>query len=338
MRYKVVRTSTIQLEFDNTSFREIGAEVSLVPCQTEADIVAAAQDADAVIAALTRQPFSRKVLERLTKCRMVITPSIGYDYIDVKAATELGICVANVPDYCIEEVADHAMAMLLACARKLLPLNQAVRDGKWDSVMRPKIMEMWKNIPRLRGKTLGLIAFGNIARSLVPKAQAFGMKVISYDPYASAELAGGLGVELVDLDSLLRQSDFVSVHAPLNDSTSRMLGIEQFKQMKPTAYIINAARGAIINEADLCTALASGYIAGAGLDVTDPEPITPDSPLLRMDNVIITAHSAASSDESLAELRARPGVEVLKVLQGEWPRGLVNPKVKEAFATKWRKA
>ena len=336
MKYKVVRTSPFQLEFDEGDFKKLDAQVVLQPCDSEDDIIAAAQDADAVIAVLTRQKFSRRVLEKLTHCRMIVTPSIGYDGIDVAAATELGICVVNVPDYGLEEVSDHAMALLLSCARKIVALDRAVKEGKWDTVMRPQIAKMWQGIPRLRGKTLGLVGFGGIARTMAPKAQSFGIRVIAYDPFVTAGVAEGLGVKLVDLDTLLRESDFVSVHAILNEDTRHMLGLKQFRQMKKGAYLINAGRGAIVNEPELCAALREGCIAGAGLDVTDPEPPAPDNPLLQMDNVIITAHSAGSSDEAFVVLRSRPTEEVLRVLRGEFPRGLVNVKVKETYARKWQ--
>jgi len=256
----------------------------------------------------------------------------------VDAATERGICVTNVPDYCLEEVSDHTMALLLACARKLLPQDKAVREGKWDTLERPRIRyDIWPPMFRVRGQTLGLIGFGNVARALVPKAQGFGLRVIACSPHVGDDVVAGLGVEPVDLDRLLRESDYVSVHTALNAGTTHILGLEQFRQMKRTAYLINTARGGLIDEGALYTALSEGYIAAAGLDVMELEPPPSDNPLFKLDNVVFTAHSAHYSDASALELRRRPVEEVVRALRGELPYNLVNPEVKEKFLQRWGK-
>lgn len=321
---------------DEGVFREVGADFVRRNCETEEELVATAHDADAIITLSTAQPFPRRVIEKLTRCRIIASIGIGYEGVDVAAATEHAILVANVPDYCLEEVSDHTMALLLACARKLLRLDRAVKGGKWDTVERPRIrFDIWPPMSRLKGQTLGLIGFGKIPRALVPKAQGFGLRVISYDPYVSREVAEGLRVELVALDRLLGEADFISVHTPLNPETWHLLGREQLKKMKPTAYVINTARGGIIDEKALYTALREGLIAGAGLDVLDPEPPRPDNPLFKLDNVIISGHSAHYSDAAMAELRRRPEQEVIRVLKGQWPVGLVNPEAKKGFIAKW---
>ncbi|HJX70126.1 MAG TPA: C-terminal binding protein, partial [Dehalococcoidia bacterium] len=284
---------------DEKVLTDIGAQFAKIPCHSEEELIATAQDADAIITIPMNQLFPRRVIERLNKCRIISSPGIGYEGIDLAAATERGICVTNVPDYCLEEVSDHAMALLLACARKLFRLDKAVKEGKWDSLEKPQIRnKIWPPMFRIRGQTVGLIGFGRIPRALVPKAKGFGLRVIAHDPYAPPGIAEELGVELVDLDRLLRESDYVSVHAALTAETKHMLGLEQFKKMKPTAYLINAARGPLIDETALYTALSEGYIAGAGLDVMDPEPPSLDNPLFKLDNVIFTAHSAHYSELS----------------------------------------
>jgi D-3-phosphoglycerate dehydrogenase len=338
MDFKVVMT----VEFpgippDEDIFRLQGAKFSKIPCRSEEEIIAAAHDADAIITIATVQSFPRKVIEKLDRCRIISSIGIGYEGIEVGAATDHGIMVVNTPDYCLEEVSDHAMALILACARKLLPQDQAVRAGKWNSLERPDIrFKIWPPMSRLKGQTLGLIGFGRIPRTLVPKAKGFGLKIMAYDPYVSTNIAKDLEVELVDLTYLLQHSDFISIHAALTPETKHMLGLEQFKQMKPTAYLINTARGGIIDEQALYQALSQGYIAGAGLDVLDPEPPPHDNPLFKLSNVIITAHAAHYSDQSVLELRRRPVEEIIRVLKGEWPLGLVNPEVKEAYLRKWK--
>lgn len=334
--YKVVfigKMDLPQLPIDKEQYQRLGAQfVKKVPCSTEEEIVAVAGDADAVIC--LRCPFSRRVIEKLSRCRLISVPSAGYEWVDVGAATEQGICVSNVPNP--DEVSDHAMALLLACARKVTRLNDAVKKGWWDSLEKPRIMQFLPPINRLRGQCLGIIGLGRIGRALVPKAQAFGLKVIAYDPYVAPGEAEKLGVRLVELDELLSESDFISIHTLLNRQTYHLLGEKQFKRMKPSAYLINAARGAIIDEAALCDALSRGFIAGAALDVMDPEPPAPDNPLLKMDNVIITAHTAYYSQQAIAQALRQTEEEIFRVLQGEWPLNLVNPEVKEKFKTKWQ--
>ncbi|MFH1624811.1 MAG: C-terminal binding protein [Pseudomonadota bacterium] len=337
MGFKAVLTISFSypgLPHDEEAYSERGIDFVKAPCNTEQEIIAAASDADAVLTVL--QPFGRKVIEKLTRCKLIHCIGIGYDGIDVKAATEYGICVSTPADYCLEEVSDHTMALILACSRKIVRLDKAVRLGKWDSAEKREIRtELWPPMFRLRGQTLGLIGFGNIPRTLVHKGKGFGMRVVAFDPYVAPEIGVEYGVELVELDYLLRTSDYVSCHAALIPETQHLLGLEEFRKMRSTAYLINTARGGIIDEKALCTALSRGYIAGAGLDVLEIEMVAADHPLLEFDNVILTPHSAHYSEYSALEIRRRPFEEMARVIDGKWPRCLLNPEVKEKFVLRW---
>jgi len=325
-------------------FKQAGVEVELVKnfCSLEAtedEIIAAVGDADAVITQTTFQPFPRRVLASLSNCKFIISVGIGYDKLDVDAATELGILSANVPDFCLEEVSDHTMALILACTRRVVQLNEIARRGDWKPQPDPYLRsEVWPKMSRLRGQTLGLIGFGRIAQALVPKAKGFGLRIIAYDPYIALDILQEFGVEQVNLDQLLTQSDIVSVHVPPTSETERLLGLEQLKKMKSTACLINTARGAVVDYEALYTALSQGHISAAAVDVTEPEPLPTDSPLLKLDNFIVTDHSAHASPSSFAERPPRPGEEVIRVVKGEWPIGLLNPQVKEKYRRKWARA
>jgi D-3-phosphoglycerate dehydrogenase len=325
-------------------FKHAGVEVELIkkidPIPlTEDQIITAVGDANAAIAGTTVQPFSKRVLATLRNCRFVMSIGIGYDNLDVDAATELGILVANIPDYCLEEVSDHAMALILACTRRVVQLDGIVKRGGWKSQAEPYIQgEIWPKLSRLRGQTLGLVGLGRIARALVPKAKGFGLKIIAYDPCIAIDVFRELEVEKVKLDQLLTRSDIVSVHVPLIPETMHLLGLEQLKKMKPTACLINTARGAVVDHEALYLALSQGYISAAALDVTDPEPLPTDSPLLKLDNSIITAHCGGISPLSFDEMLRRPGEEIIRVVRGEWPVGLLNPQVKARYYKRWGRA
>jgi D-3-phosphoglycerate dehydrogenase len=319
---------------DEAAYRAKGIELVKIPCRNEDDIIAAASDADAVLTVL--QPFGRKVFERLSRLKLVHNIGIGYEGVDVEAATENGVCVTTPADYCLEEVSDHTMALLLDCARKITRLDKAVRAGQWDNAAKQKIRsEIWPRTYRLKGQILGLIGFGNIPRTLVPKAKGFGMSVIVFDPYVSDTLVESYGVTRADFDYLLENSDFISMHAALTPQTAGILGIDEFRKMKPTAYFINTARGPLVDEQALYTALSEGLIAGAGLDVMETESVPVDHPLLQLDNVIVTAHSAHYSDFSAAELRRRPFEEMSRIIDHQWPLRLLNPRVKEKYTQRW---
>ncbi len=345
MRLKVVDVLGISLGADYEEMaREAGIQMELQQrfCSLDAseeDIIAAVGDADAVVAQTAYQPFSRKVLTSLSNCRFVMSVGSGYERLDVKAATELGLLTANIPDFCLEEVSDHTMALILACTRKITQLNDIVKQGNWRPMPDPLIMnEMWPKMSKLRGKTLGLIGFGRIAQAVVPKAKCFGLRTIAYDPCMTVDMVRTFEVEQASLDGLLAESDIVSVHVPLTSETTHLLALEQLKKMKSTAYLVNTARGPIIDHEALYTALSEGYIAMAAVDVTEPEPLPPDSPLLKLQNFIVTAHCAHAFSASSPGLSRRPGEELIRVARGEWPVGLLNPQAREAYEKKWCRA
>ena len=272
------------------------------------DIVAVAKDADAVL--VTYAKLTRDVLMQLTRCKAIGRFGLGVDNIDLATAKEKGIAVNYVPDYCIREVSDHAMALLLALIRKIPLSNKLVQSGRWEM---PAVVP----IRRIEGTVLGLIGFGHIPRLVAPKAQAFGIKVIAYDPFAKPDVFKAAAVEGVDLDTLLKTSDYVSVHAPLLPGTRGMLNAAAFGKMKKGAYIVNTARGPLIDEPALVAALDSGQVGGAGLDVVAAEPLAKDSPLLGRDNVIVSPHTAFYSIEALDELQTKCATDVARVLSGE---------------------
>ncbi|MFC2069941.1 C-terminal binding protein [Chloroflexota bacterium] len=338
MSFKVVSTCTVDFPVRNIDERikELaGVEFINKPSPTEEDIITAANDADAVI--VSTEPYTKKVITNLKSCRLICTPKMGYDNIDVTAATEAGICVSSVKEASTEEVSDHAMALLLACARRVVGLDKTVRAGEWHVFHGPEMERKWRGIVPIRGQTLGLIGFGRIPHALVPKAKGFGLKILAYDPYVAAEVIQKMEVETVELDYLLKESDFVSVHCALTSENRHMLGAEQFKLMKPTAYIINAARGLLVDEEALFTALIRGEIAGAGLDVVEVEPINMDNPLLKLDNVIFTGHSAHYSDISVEIVRRAPIDAVSSIMSGKWPEGWINPEVESKYVARWGK-
>jgi len=272
------------------------------------DIVAVAREADAVL--VTYAKLTREVLTQFTRCKAIGRFGLGVDNIDLVTAKEKGIAVNYVPDYCIREVSDHAMALLLALIRKIPLSNKLVQNGRWEM---PAVVP----IRRIEGTVLGLVGFGHIPRLVAPKAQTFGIKVIAYDPYAKPEIFRAAGVEGVDFDTLLKTSDYVSMHAPLLPATRGMMNAAAFAKMKKGASIVNTARGPLIDEPALIVALDSGQVGGAGLDVVTAEPLAKDSPLLGRDNVIISPHTAFYSIEALTELQVKCASDVARVLNGE---------------------
>ncbi|HET9715414.1 MAG TPA: C-terminal binding protein [Pseudolabrys sp.] len=272
------------------------------------DILEVARDADAVL--VTYAKLTREILGQLTRCKAIGRFGLGVDNIDLVAAKERGIAVNYVPDYCIREVSDHTMALLLALIRKIPLSNKLVQSGRWEM---PAVVP----IRRIEGTVLGLIGFGHIPRLVAPKAQAFGMKVMAYDPFATSDVFTAARVESVNFDTLLKTSDYVSVHAPLLPATRGMMNAAAFAKMKKGAYIVNTARGPLIDEPALIAALDSGQIGAAGLDVVAAEPLAKDSPLLGRDNVIISPHTAFYSIEALEELQTKCATDVARVLMGE---------------------
>ena len=281
-------------------------------------------------------PLPAKVIDRLSRCRIISRLGTGTDKIDVAAASQKGIIVTNVPTFCTEEQADHTMALLLALARKLPKMSQDMIEGAWARSQRQANLNQ-----RLSGRVLGLVGFGNSARAVARRAKGFGMRVMATRRRLDAppHMAEELGVEMVDLDSLLKQSDYVSLHLPLTAETRHLLDKEALGKMKPHSYLINTSRGAIVDEKALVEVLRQGGLAGAGLDtfehinVHSEVETPPDHPLLSLDNVILTPHVASFSVES-AQAVARNGIEnVVSVLNGHWPRreNIVNRGVTPRF-------
>ncbi|MDQ7842227.1 MAG: C-terminal binding protein [Armatimonadota bacterium] len=316
-QWKVVVTDYVfpSLDIEREVLGAIGAELVALQASREAELVPAVGDADGLLVCYA--PVTRRVIEAARRCRVIARYGIGLDNVDLAAAAERGIVVTNVPDYCVDEVSDHALALLLACARRIVDLHDRVRSGRWDA--RDAVP-----IHRLRGQVLGLVGLGKIPRALAAKAQALGLEVIAADPYVDAETMKRLGVRKVELAELLAESDFVSVHAPLLPETRGLIGEDALRRMKPTAYLINTARGPIVDEQALARALREGWIAGAALDVLATEPPGPDHPLRGLDRVVLTPHVAFYSEESLQELQRKAAEEVARVLTGQPPRYAVS--------------
>jgi D-3-phosphoglycerate dehydrogenase / 2-oxoglutarate reductase len=287
----------------------VDPELRMAKSASADDILAVARDADAILVTYARLPGD--LLRQLTRCKAIGRFGLGVDNIDIPAAAELGITVTYVPDYCMHEVSDHAMALLLALARKIPLSNKLVQAGRWEM---PAVVP----IHRLAGRALGLVGFGNIPRVLAPKAKAFGLRVVTHDPYASQQ-ALAAGVESVSFDRLLEISDFVSIHAPLMPATRGLFNAEVFRKMKTGALLINTARGPLVDEDALVSALDSGRLGGAALDVVAVEPLPKGSRLIGRDNVILTPHTAFYSVEALNELQTKCAADVARVLSGEKP-------------------
>jgi D-3-phosphoglycerate dehydrogenase len=295
----------------------IGADLQLAPQATPDQILKIASGADALL--VTYAKITAEMIGQMSRCRIISRFGIGVDNVDLAAATARRIVVTKVPDYCIDEVSDHALALLLAAARKITLANAQVHAGRWEM---PAVVP----IHRLRGGVLGLAGFGRIPRLVAPKAKAFGLTVIAHDPFVPDETFAREGVERVDFPQLLGRSDFVSIHTPLIPETRGLFGADAFRRMKPTAYLINTARGAIVDEHALAAALDAGRLAGAALDVMPQEPPV-GSPLVGRADVIITPHTSFYSEESLVELQRKAAEEVVAVLTGKTPRNPVNPEV-----------
>jgi D-3-phosphoglycerate dehydrogenase / 2-oxoglutarate reductase len=288
----------------------VDPELRMAKSASADDILAVARDADAVLVTYAKLPGD--LLRQLTRCKAIGRFGLGVDNIDIAAAAELGIAVTYVPDYCMHEVSDHAMALLLALARKIPLSNKLVQAGRWEM---PAVVP----IHRLAGRVLGLVGFGNIPRALAPKAKAFGLRVVTHDPYAPPQTLAAAGVEGVSFDRLLEISDFVSIHAPLMPATRGLFNAEVFGKMKTGALLINTARGPLVDEDALASALDSGRLGGAALDVVAVEPLPKDSKLIGRDNVIVTPHTAFYSVEALNELQSKCAADVARVLSGEKP-------------------
>jgi D-3-phosphoglycerate dehydrogenase len=279
-----------------------------------------AEDCDALLNTYAG-PITADVMARMPDCRLIARYGIGVDTIDLDAATEAGIIVTNNPTYCIEEVAEHTIAMLLAAARKVAFYDRLVRQGRWE-------VPPGKPMFRLAESTIGLVGYGNIARRVANAAAGLQMRVLFSDPFVESGQFETPG-EKVELPELLKESDFVCIHAPLLPQTRHMISAEAFAQMKDTAVLVNCSRGPIVDTDALVKALDKQSIAGCALDTTDPEPLTDDHPLRGRDNVLISPHVAWYSEQAMTGLQAGAPNEVRRVLEGEWPVNVVNKAVKD---------
>lgn len=296
------------------------AELVEVRADTPGEFADGVRYADALLTSWGMR-IDQGIIGALERCVVIGVSSVGVDMVDVEAATAAGIVVTNVPDVFIEEVADHAMMLLLDAARMTTQMAVLARTDWYQG--RPLLSRR----PRLYGQTLGLYGFGNVARCTARRAQSFGLRVIAHDPYVSELELTGLGVEPVGFGELLERSDFVSLHVPHNAETGHALDAAAFVRMKPTAILVNTARGALVDEVALAAALRDGVIAGAALDVLEQEPPAPDNPLLSMPQVLVTPHVASATTRMRPETRRRAGREVAMVLRGRWPMSCVNPTV-----------
>ena len=296
-----------------------GAEVIVAPDGEEGTLIELARDADAIMTCFAL--VTENVVRAAEQCVVIGRFGVGVDNIAVSTATELGIAVTYVPDYCVDEVSDHVMALLNAWNRKIVLFDRSVKEQGWGS------QALTMRMMRLRGKTIGIVGFGRIGQAVAVKARAFGLNILAADPVVPSETVESFGGMLVELPTLLAESDFVSLHAPLTAETRNLIGQAELAAMKPEAFLINAARGPLIDEAALYDALRGGMIAGAGIDVMVDNVPPQDHPLLSLGNIIITPHVAFFSQESTLELEQRAAAEVVSVMQGRMPDNLVNPAV-----------
>jgi D-3-phosphoglycerate dehydrogenase / 2-oxoglutarate reductase len=298
---------------------KLGCEVVSAACKSEEETIAACRDAHAVLN--TSAKITRRVIAELKDAVVICRYGIGVDTVDIPAATERGIVVANVPDFCFDEVADTAMSLILSVPRKVHLLNAAVHKGIWNK-------EAAKPVRKFRGSTLGIYAFGNIGRNVAARAVPFGFRILVHDPYLTPDQVREYPVTLVDFDTLLRESDLLTVHAPLTDETRHKFNEAAFRKMKSSAYFFNLGRGPIHDQRALTRALAEGWIAGAGLDVLEKEPPDPADPILKLDNVVFTPHYASYTEEAYRELQLKTAQNAAAALRGEFPKYVVNPEVK----------
>lgn len=318
-RFKIVITECDHPTHDveMNLVRAAGCDISLFQAKTQEEFIEAAKDADGILSQYFT--ISEELLSHLPRCRAIARYGVGYDNIDVEAATRRGVAIVNVPGYCTDDVATHTVGLLLALFRRIVLTDREVRSGMWST-------QSVLSVTRTAGQTLGIVGLGRIGKSVAKKMHGFDMRIIAYDPYISESY---MDVELTDFDRVLRESDFVSIHCPHNDETHHMFGDREFSLMKTTANLINTARGKIIKEEALIRALREGGIAGAALDVLEKEPPDSGNPVFAMDNVVVSPHTAFYSIQGYEEVKRRAAQTVLDVLEGKRPEDVVNPEVLE---------
>jgi D-3-phosphoglycerate dehydrogenase len=313
---------------DEELIRQNGGSIRYGRAADERERVRLAEGAEVIIVAGAW--MTREFLGALPHLKGVVRLGIGVDTVDLDAATDLGIVVANVPDFCSDEVAEHALGLILAVARKIVLADRKTRLGQWVPGMDAQFLPM----RRLSGQTLGLIGLGKIARSLAGKAQGLGLKVIAYDPYVRT---GAPGIRLMSLEEMLPQADILSLHVPATPETKGIVNARTLALLKPGAILVNTARGPVVDETALAAALASGRLAGAGLDVLQQEPLRLPHPLTEFENVVFTCHYASLSVEAYASLRQQSSEQAVQILHDKFPKNLVNPRVKDLPQCRLRK-
>ena len=319
MGFIVIHTDPLHSDFsaERGELSALGAEFRTARCRTEEEVAAACREANGLIVTYAR--VGRTALAAMPHLRIIVRTGVGYDTLDVPAATERKVMVANVPDYCVSEVADHTLALLLSWWRRIAELDQQVRAKGWGLPAKPVL--------RLEGRTLGILGLGRMGRAVASRARGFGVRVIACDPYVPQEVFAALGIQPARLEELLRASDILTIHAPLTDETRAIICEKTLRLMQPTAVVVNTSRGGLINTDDLMRAIREGWIAGAALDVIEVEPLPLDHPIRSLPRVLLTPHAAWYSEESEPELRRRAARIVVQALRGERPASLLNPEV-----------
>ena len=318
---RIIYLEPYDLEIE--AFAKLGCEFILDDCKTDDELIHRAKNADIILS--THYPIRRQVIESLPNLKLVVRYMVGYDEIDINAATECGVIVSNTPNYCTAEVADHALTLMLALMRNLRIFDKGVRDTSWGD---------WGPITskypvrKFDSSILGIIGLGRIGRNLAKKCLSLGLRVIAHDPYVPQEIGLSLGVPLIDRETVISEADIVSLHTPLTAETYHMVDERFLSQMKPTAYLINTSRGKVVDQTALLRALQEDTIAGAGLDVFEKEPLEPNHPLLQCDKVILTPHHAFYSNVCKATQRQEAIAAVAALCRGEWPVSVVNTQVK----------
>jgi len=322
-KFKVLITDPYHQNFhiEKEILAEINAVVKVGHCKTEEDVIRLGSEMNGLLVSYI--PIGKKVIENLHKCKVIVKYAVGVDNIDLKAATLKKIFVANVPRYCVEEVSTHTVALLLNLIRKISKYDQSVKKGFWDSLVGNPIF-------RLENRVLGIIGFGNIGKRVAEKFRPFKLSIIVYDPLVNGKTISKYGAKKVKLETLLRQSDYISLHCPLNKHTKHLIDFEEIEMMKKGVFIINTSRGEIINQKALYKGLKDGKIAGAALDVLEKDPPALTD-IMNTDKIIYTPHVAWNSVEAEAELRKSAAKEVKRVLKGEKPFSLVNKEVLKYF-------
>ena len=321
-RPKVVMTDTGIQAVEYDILEAAGAEVIETSCRTPEEVLAATAGADAILNVAA--PVNRDVIRQLDKCLVISRYGVGVDTVDIPAATEAGILVANVPDFCWDEVADTAISLAMCVTRKIRLVDRAIRAGQWGAMLA-------KPLRKYRGSTLGILGFGNIGKAVAERALALKFDVIAYDPYVDPASVADRPVELVRFDELIERADVLTIHTPLTDETRHIIGEPELRRMKDTAVLINTSRGSVVDQPALCRALSEGWIAGAGLDVFEQEPPDPGDPILKLDNVVLTPHYASYTVEAYKELSVKAAENVVAVLRGKLPPYIVNPAVIEGW-------